>query len=55
MEEVDDCVCGVGEGAAEDAGAVGNEFGAGVDVEDGVDEGAGGGEGLEGVVLESWV
>lgn len=55
VEEVDDCVGGVGEGAAQDAGAVGDEFGAGVDVEDGVDEGAGGGEGLEGVELEGWV
>lgn len=55
VEEVDDCVGGVGEGAAEDAGAVGDEFGAGVDSEDGLDEEAGSGEGLEGVELESWV
>lgn len=55
VEEIDDCVCGVSKGAAEDAGAVGDEFGAGVDVEDGVDESAGGGEGFEGVELESWV
>lgn len=55
MEEIDDCVCGVGEGAAEDGGAVDDEFGAGVEVEDGVDESAGGGEGFESVELEGWI